>query len=614
MAAPVSRKVLVVGGTGFLGMSVCKLAAAKGWETVSLSRRGEPEGFLQRRPSWADKVQWISGDSLDATTYADRLEGVTNVVHTVGILLEADYKRIVQAQSVCEAAKGVPQVLAELVGMKDYGNPLDPHRPERTTYEKMNRDTAVAVANAVAKTGSMQSFVYISASDVLPFVNARYITTKREAEQYLFRQSFRSTVLRPGFMYSQDRPAGLPLATGLQLLNALTRPVAKELATLPLGKSVTTPPLHVDTVASAAIAAIENDTKGIFDVQGIQSLNDWIVNYYFMKLLFSVVSSSSSSIRPEKRLFKVIRKRIQAAQRRTIVSSSHPPSAAAAAAATALTLGHAATGAGGGASGGGLLFPRTAIVGYARVPFGSVRPLPPSPPLATINSPSPCNVHKNDDSSSSSNNSSMNNNSRYMRLFRRDSQTRGMGDLIQQHHGNPSDKRPGLVRRTTVGHAKDPYHHSPQIYLSIMLKPNATTELVDCPSARVDETLIESVHVLGEQIRLHFAYILTLLRRLMVHNQRFDVALDGGELRIIFPPHLFAPYPPTKERVRRWLNHIGIDPESPHFTIDEVMRPPSDTMDEVFGPEYFRGIHLFLDHVDDLIEMGPAFYHRRHSR
>lgn len=70
------------------------------------------------------------------------LNGVTDVVHSVGILMENDYKSIVQAQSLCEVASNVPKLV---LGMKDYGNPLDPRLKEnpRPTYEMMNRDTGL---------------------------------------------------------------------------------------------------------------------------------------------------------------------------------------------------------------------------------------------------------------------------------------------------------------------------------------------------------------------------------------------------------------------------------------------------------------------------------------
>ena len=85
-------------------------------------------------------MQWASGNSLQPETYKDLLKDVTAVVHSVGILMENDYKSIAQAKSLCEAASGVPRLL---LGMKDHGNPLDPKLSDnpRPTYEMMNRDT-----------------------------------------------------------------------------------------------------------------------------------------------------------------------------------------------------------------------------------------------------------------------------------------------------------------------------------------------------------------------------------------------------------------------------------------------------------------------------------------
>ena len=42
-------------------------------------------------PSWAKKVTWAKGDILDPSSYNAHLESATAVVHTMGILLEADY-------------------------------------------------------------------------------------------------------------------------------------------------------------------------------------------------------------------------------------------------------------------------------------------------------------------------------------------------------------------------------------------------------------------------------------------------------------------------------------------------------------------------------------------
>ncbi|KAI8072570.1 hypothetical protein BC940DRAFT_292898 [Gongronella butleri] len=272
--AQVARKLLVVGGSGFLGQSVCKAAVYKGWQTISLSRRGEPDQFArQGTPSWAKEVQWAKGDSTTPATYNELLTGVTDIVHTVGIILESDYKQVVNDPTVFGALCGASKVLGEIAGMTDRGNPLDPRKQTAHTYESINRDAAIQVAKQAAKQESVQSFSYISASDVFPLINPRYITSKREAERFLLGEpSFKAIILRPGFMYSDARPVSLPLATALQTANAVTRPIAKDIASLPFGKTFTTPPLHIDTVAMAVIQGIQNGEQHIYEVDGIKQL------------------------------------------------------------------------------------------------------------------------------------------------------------------------------------------------------------------------------------------------------------------------------------------------------------------------------------------------------
>jgi uncharacterized protein YbjT (DUF2867 family) len=53
-------QILVLGGNGFVGTAICKLAVAQGISVVSLSRSGRPS-ILE---SWVDQVTWISGKLL----------------------------------------------------------------------------------------------------------------------------------------------------------------------------------------------------------------------------------------------------------------------------------------------------------------------------------------------------------------------------------------------------------------------------------------------------------------------------------------------------------------------------------------------------------------------
>lgn len=76
-----------------------------------------------------------------------------------------------------------------------------------------------------------------------------------------------------GFMYSDARPATLPLAGVIEALNTVTGPCSRDVASLPLGTLMTTPALNVDRVAEAVIESIARpNLKGILDVGDMQKL------------------------------------------------------------------------------------------------------------------------------------------------------------------------------------------------------------------------------------------------------------------------------------------------------------------------------------------------------
>lgn len=122
------------------------------------------------------------------------MPSVTSVVHTLGILLETDYK----SGGLAGLATGILQGFKDnLAGIQENSNPLAPrnaYRKKKGLYEIINRDSALAVLRACLETppGGLEPshesirespFVYISAEDVFrPLIPARYIATKREAE------------------------------------------------------------------------------------------------------------------------------------------------------------------------------------------------------------------------------------------------------------------------------------------------------------------------------------------------------------------------------------------------------------------------------------------------
>ncbi|KAI9314532.1 hypothetical protein BX666DRAFT_466445 [Dichotomocladium elegans] len=133
-------------------------------------------------------------------------------------------------------------------------------------------------------------------------------------------------------------------------------------------------------------------------------------------------------------------------------------------------------------------------------------------------------------------------------------------------------------------------------------------------SQQLDASFIGSLHSVSELYRIFLAEVVTLLDILQRHG-KFEIEIvDGHELRVVFPLSRQWPAEDRMAIASRWLSEIGIDPDNPCFSIEEMEQPRHEAASarnspekDDFGPEYVRGIQAFLDHVDQLIEIGPAF-------
>jgi nucleoside-diphosphate-sugar epimerase len=77
-------KILLTGGTGFLGSYIIKQLVEKNY-AVRAIRRGN------KLPTWiskeiTDKVEWVEGDILDVVALQDAMEGVDTVIHSAAIV------------------------------------------------------------------------------------------------------------------------------------------------------------------------------------------------------------------------------------------------------------------------------------------------------------------------------------------------------------------------------------------------------------------------------------------------------------------------------------------------------------------------------------------------
>ncbi|KAJ5169000.1 uncharacterized protein N7482_004594 [Penicillium canariense] len=275
-----AKRLVVAGGSGFLGSRICKSAASRGWEVTSLSRSGEPRWDTvtdsSERPSWASSVEWAKADLLKPESYKPFLHGASAVVHSMGILLEADYKGVVQGREPIigglQRAFSSSKLGSQNPLLRKEGEALEPKEKDgQLTYELMNRDSAIALAQE-SSNEHVPAFVYISAAAGAPVLPARYITTKREAEATITSSlpELRSIFIRPGFMYDSSRKFTLPIALGGFVASEFNTLLGNKLGFL---GAMAEKPLKVDVVGEAVVEALEDEsTRGAVGTKQIEAL------------------------------------------------------------------------------------------------------------------------------------------------------------------------------------------------------------------------------------------------------------------------------------------------------------------------------------------------------
>ncbi|PJF17038.1 hypothetical protein PSACC_03151 [Paramicrosporidium saccamoebae] len=229
-------KLLVLGGTGFVGRAVCREAVRRGWNVTSLSRRGVPESM----DGLLEKVEWRTGSALDRKVYPELMSDRDYVVHCIGTLFESNpvynlYKK----------------------------QPIN----YESSYKALIRDT-LELAVESAASAKVKAFGYVSAArygaigkTVLP----GYMEMKGQAEELLLkRNEFRKVIMRPGFMYGSDRWATIPMSLGVTFTSLFTAGMMPKA-------------LCVDTVARALLTELndsetESSTMEVSDIARIGSL------------------------------------------------------------------------------------------------------------------------------------------------------------------------------------------------------------------------------------------------------------------------------------------------------------------------------------------------------
>ncbi len=79
-----STKLLITGGTGFLGAWIIKHLVEKGYAVRALRRNNPLPSFIPAHI--LDQVEWVPGDVLDTASLEDAMEGIHSVIHSAAMV------------------------------------------------------------------------------------------------------------------------------------------------------------------------------------------------------------------------------------------------------------------------------------------------------------------------------------------------------------------------------------------------------------------------------------------------------------------------------------------------------------------------------------------------
>ncbi|MCY4675226.1 MAG: NAD(P)H-binding protein [Bacteroidetes bacterium] len=200
-------RILLTGGTGFVGRYVLRELLAQGHEVRALIRRGGvPEGFESRN------VEVVRSDINGALEQF--MQGMDGVVHLVGIIEEIPRKKV--------------------------------------TFEMLHTRATQNVVNA-AKAVGVPRFIFVSANGASEQGATRYQTTKWAAEEAVRRSGLEHwCVLRPGLIF------GDPGMEREEFCTVLASNLIKPFPILPVfgGGLYQMQPIAVEEVAQSVVQAL----------------------------------------------------------------------------------------------------------------------------------------------------------------------------------------------------------------------------------------------------------------------------------------------------------------------------------------------------------------------
>ncbi len=107
-----SNKILVTGGTGFLGAYIIKELVEKGYAVKAIRREKSKMPFYIAQDI-LDKVEWIEGDILDVIFLGEAMEGIDAVIHSAAVVSFSPKNRHEMYQVNVEGTANVVNIAME---------------------------------------------------------------------------------------------------------------------------------------------------------------------------------------------------------------------------------------------------------------------------------------------------------------------------------------------------------------------------------------------------------------------------------------------------------------------------------------------------------------------
>lgn len=220
------KKLVIIGGSGFLGQVICQTALTENWTIVSISKHGRPPSNKLLKSLRDAPIEWVQADIFTSQDWQAHLLHAFAIIDLVGIIKE---------------------------------------RPkEGITYQKMIADSAKIIGTVASDNDRLQHFIFLSANAG----PTKYIEAKRQAEQSLISMPLPLTIIRPGLIVGAGRPSSIRAKWALEFL--LKIPLLSVFVTQ-------IKPISVDTIVKKILAILlspEPLTTRVLAVDDLDNLAD----------------------------------------------------------------------------------------------------------------------------------------------------------------------------------------------------------------------------------------------------------------------------------------------------------------------------------------------------